>query len=405
MEDLQAAAGDSISTTTVDPNADFALTSNNQQLVSSDVFSNLETGDVTYTGTNNQFGVAADTNTYSYDADSDSFSYDIAGGGNSGNAAAVATAVTPTSGSVTATYELSAGNSIDVNIDSAGTITTTDGEALFIGEDGTLSQNDGTNSDAATVDNLMAAFDTGQTSGGAPANFTTGGTLTFNSGDNEGLELTSTAAGDGVDIANASISAEDLVAASTASGTVISASVENADASTVTLDINDGTVVSSGGDPAVDADLRYENGDDSGFNVTNNASFDTDIYAQDDGTYNSAADGNGSTVYVGADGAPTFETTTEGGATVNPLETLDSALNQVDSLRSELGAVQNRFESAITNLSTNETNLSAARSRIEDADYAMEVADMTRSQILQQAGTSVLAQANQLPQNVLSLLG
>ncbi|MGS2744963.1 FliC/FljB family flagellin [Halomonas sp. LS-001] len=87
------------------------------------------------------------------------------------------------------------------------------------------------------------------------------------------------------------------------------------------------------------------------------------------------------------------------------LEQLDSALAQVDSLRSELGAVQNRFESAITNLSTNETNLSAARSRIEDADYAMEVADMTKNQILQQAGTSVLAQANQLPQNVLSLLG
>lgn len=92
-------------------------------------------------------------------------------------------------------------------------------------------------------------------------------------------------------------------------------------------------------------------------------------------------------------------------ATANPLEKLDEALKTVDSLRSELGAVQNRFESAITNLQTNETNLSAARSRIEDADYAVEVANMTRAQILQQAGTSVLAQANQIPQNVLSLLG
>ena len=91
--------------------------------------------------------------------------------------------------------------------------------------------------------------------------------------------------------------------------------------------------------------------------------------------------------------------------TVNPLEKLDKALKQVDTLRSDLGAVQNRFDSAITNLSTNETNLSAARSRIEDADYATEVANMTKSQILQQAGTSVLAQANQIPQNVLSLLG
>ncbi len=91
--------------------------------------------------------------------------------------------------------------------------------------------------------------------------------------------------------------------------------------------------------------------------------------------------------------------------TENPLAALDTALNKVDSLRSELGAVQNRFEDAITNLNTNETHLAAARSRIEDADYAVEVANMTRAQILQQAGTSVLAQANQIPQNVLSLLG
>ena len=92
-------------------------------------------------------------------------------------------------------------------------------------------------------------------------------------------------------------------------------------------------------------------------------------------------------------------------ASASPLEQLDSALSQVDTLRSDLGAIQNRFESAITNLSTTETNLSAARSRIEDADYAVEVANMTRAQILQQAGTSVLAQANQVPQGVLSLLG
>ncbi|QIB64315.1 FliC/FljB family flagellin [Kineobactrum salinum] len=93
------------------------------------------------------------------------------------------------------------------------------------------------------------------------------------------------------------------------------------------------------------------------------------------------------------------------GRTSNPMAALDSALESVDELRSDLGAIQNRFESAIDNLQTNQTNLSAARSRIEDADYAVEVSNMTRAQILQQAGTSVLAQANQVPQNVLSLLG
>lgn len=93
-----------------------------------------------------------------------------------------------------------------------------------------------------------------------------------------------------------------------------------------------------------------------------------------------------------------------GDATESPLAKLDDALQQVDDLRSHLGAMQNRFQSTIANLNNTVNNLSAARSRIEDADYAVEVSNMTRSQILQQAGTSVLAQANQVPQTVLSLL-
>ena len=93
-----------------------------------------------------------------------------------------------------------------------------------------------------------------------------------------------------------------------------------------------------------------------------------------------------------------------GTATANPLAAIDAALAQVDSLRSDLGAIQNRFESTIANLNNTVTNLSAARSRIEDSDYATEVSNMTKNQILQQAGTSVLAQANQVPQTVLSLL-
>ncbi|GKV80735.1 flagellin [Pectobacterium versatile] len=86
------------------------------------------------------------------------------------------------------------------------------------------------------------------------------------------------------------------------------------------------------------------------------------------------------------------------------ITSLDTALSAVDAARSNLGAIQNRFESTITNLNNSINNLSSARSRIEDADYATEVSNMSRSQILQQAGTSVLSQANQVPQTVLSLL-
>ena len=90
--------------------------------------------------------------------------------------------------------------------------------------------------------------------------------------------------------------------------------------------------------------------------------------------------------------------------TDSPLAKIDAALAKVADLRSDLGAVQNRFNSTITNLGNTVNNLSEARSRIEDADYATEVSNMSRANILQQAGTSVLAQANQTTQNVLSLL-
>ncbi|NDJ55694.1 FliC/FljB family flagellin [Enterobacteriaceae bacterium 4M9] len=90
--------------------------------------------------------------------------------------------------------------------------------------------------------------------------------------------------------------------------------------------------------------------------------------------------------------------------TEGPLATIDAAIAQVDEMRSGLGAVQNRFDSVINNLDSTVNNLSASRSRILDADYATEVSNMSRAQILQQAGTTVLAQANQVPQNVLSLL-
>jgi flagellin len=79
-------------------------------------------------------------------------------------------------------------------------------------------------------------------------------------------------------------------------------------------------------------------------------------------------------------------------------------LQQVAANSAKLGAIQNRFTATVSNLQTTSTNLSASRSSIQDADFAAETANLTRSQVLQQAGTAVLAQANQAPNNVLSLL-
>lgn len=102
-------------------------------------------------------------------------------------------------------------------------------------------------------------------------------------------------------------------------------------------------------------------------------------------------------------GVSTIDISTASGAQ-NAIATLDSALANVDASRANLGAIQNRFMSVISNLATNSENLSAARSRIRDADFATETANLSRAQILQQAGTAMLAQANSAPQNVLSLL-
>ena len=89
---------------------------------------------------------------------------------------------------------------------------------------------------------------------------------------------------------------------------------------------------------------------------------------------------------------------------VTEMTALDAALDTVNSARATLGATQNRFEAVVSNLQVASENQSAARSRIMDADFAAETANLSRAQILQQAGTAMLAQANQLPQNVLSLL-
>jgi flagellin len=86
------------------------------------------------------------------------------------------------------------------------------------------------------------------------------------------------------------------------------------------------------------------------------------------------------------------------------LRSIDAALTSVNSSRADLGAIQNRFESVVNSLQTTSENLDASRSRIRDADFAAETANLARAQILQQAGISVLAQANAQPQNVLALL-
>jgi flagellin len=147
----------------------------------------------------------------------------------------------------------------------------------------------------------------------------------------------------------------------------------------------------------------------------------TGVYATNDTATTVTLTGGGSIIIAGAavatsglTAATTAAATTTGFNTLDlsnvaganiAIGTMDAALTEVNTVRANLGALQSRFESVVANLSINSENLNAARSRIRDADFAAETANLTRSQILQQAGTAMLAQANSAPQNVLSLLG
>ena len=124
--------------------------------------------------------------------------------------------------------------------------------------------------------------------------------------------------------------------------------------------------------------------------------------AADTGITKIAADTNPAS-HITSKGIDTIDITTDKKAWI-AIKKLDSALNQVNSSRGNLGAVQSRFENAVANIQIQAENTSAARGRIMDADFATETANLSRAQILQQAGTAMVAQANQLPQQVLSLL-
>jgi len=296
----------------------------------------------------------------------------------------VASAITGTAnGATVATYTNTvAGASQDILIDSAGNITDSDGKALYLNTTtGALSLNSG-GGDAATATNLAAFI--GTTAGAGDAVLKIQGGATYTSTATSG-ETTVTS----------SISATQL------------ATIANDNPALVfTTNLDDGAAgsirVTAGGassTTAGNAAIYLSNVESAPF--TTASTTDTDLFVRENGNI---TDNAANQYYVGEDGKLTTSPTTEKDRTENPLDALDIALQKVDDLRGELGAVQNRFESTITNLNNTVTNLSAARSRIEDADYAVEVSNMTRAQILQQAGTSVLAQANQVPQTVLSLL-
>jgi len=190
------------------------------------------------------------------------------------------------------------------------------------------------------------------------------------------------------------------VTAGAAGATVSAARIDDALASTsIRQGLADAGITFTGS--AAGGNLVFTGANLSAFDVavTNDGTggfAGTDFAAGDNNIDNGVA---GTTMTGFAD----LDISTAEGAT-NALKAMDAALAQVNGARADLGAIQNRFSSVVANLQTSSENLSASRSRIMDTDFAKETAELSRTQVLQQAGTAMLAQANQLPQNVLSLL-
>ena len=226
------------------------------------------------------------------------------------------------------------------------------------------------------------------------------------------------------------ISVNSIVnAQSTALGTTTSAAVTGIAATgfanalaagDITIDDASGTAINVG---AVAADTSATTRAGSLRDAINAISDQTGVYATNDtattltltssNAITIAFAGAGSTANTGLTAATTATATTTGFSTLDlsnvagantAIGTMDAALTAVNTARADLGAIQTRFESVVSNLAINSENTSAARGRIRDADFAAETAALTRNQILQQAGTAMLSQANQVPQNVLSLL-
>lgn len=418
-------------TANADGSTTYSKDVSNKAATAADVLSGVkDKSTLTSANTGNGLGVAATGNSYTYDAASKSYSFN-ATGVSSANAL---NKLAPNAGDTFTAKVTIGAKSQDVNISKDGTITSTDGKALFLDEKGNLTQTDATgNAKAATWDNLVSNVDTTATdsygnraSKAVEVTIEAKGTTIKSDGGttqeakdtayNDAYDTEFTANGDATAAAAAGVTDAALITTTDTvdvEGAKISASGMAGAIGTSNYSVTDGLAGVGVGVYDVTGSAVTFDADGAGAGAAKAAYTDIEgkLTTTDKETVNYFAQANGnvtnatgSKIYQTADGKITTEATTKSESTADPLKALDDALAKVDSLRSDLGAVQNRFDSTITNLGNTVNNLSSARSRIEDADYATEVSNMSRAQILQQAGTSVLAQANQTTQNVLSLL-
>ncbi|WP_350615283.1 flagellin [Pseudomonas sp. HY7a-MNA-CIBAN-0227] len=233
----------------------------------------------------------------------------------------------------------------------------------------------------------------------------TGATATVKEGR---VTLTS---GDGKDIKLANTSSGSLSQLGLSAGTSQAKLKDD-----TSIDVNGVEVKFKKGDTS-DAIVASINSASTGVNASKNADGTLNLFADKDITVKDGSAGTGLAALglkavsaAGTKAAVTMETTVSdlnilsSATSQQAVQALDDAMQQIDSQRSQLGAVQNRFASTVANLQSISQNSTAAKGRVEDADFASEAAELTKQQTLQQASTAILSQANQLPSAVLKLL-
>ncbi|PCJ26656.1 MAG: flagellin [SAR86 cluster bacterium] len=300
-----------------------------------------------------------------------------------------------------------------LGLDDGGIASRTNGTAVTaVITDGDLTVNGANIGSVARDAKLIAAAitDSSATVTATATNSVATGAFTAVTGDSSGDTYTITVAG--VDIQGTSSgSGISAAAMDTAINSTVLASLASAGITTTgTFDAGTRAFIDADGDNIIISEAHVDSAD------SNNAGGIASGTGTNYGSVNSIVSSAGDLVIGGNDATKAGLTGGTVTASVNSLTVttvtgsqsmitaIDTAIDLVNSSRGVLGAIQNRFESVVTSLQTSAESMSAARSRIQDTDFAAETANLTKAQILQQAGMAMVSQANSLPQNVLSLL-
>ncbi|CUI30164.1 flagellin [Achromobacter sp. 2789STDY5608621] len=365
---------------------DWVVQTNHASATADQVFGKLENGNKVTLGA----AVPSSATTYTYDAANNNFSFVDKSASDAASVTALANSLRPPTGTATGTYVHANGTaSTTFEVDATGAIKV-NGSAAYLDAGGNMTTNSASGT-AATLDTVMTAV-SNNTNAAGQSSLSIGGKTYQNMGG------------------AASAAAHVTFISTSSSDALLAKAKANATANDVTVTLGSGIASATVNFTSGTSTNTYV--DDKGA-FTTTANFQTNYHVDPTSGQATVTGGTGtgdyapktgSLAYVSASGKLTTDTTSKGTLTADPMKALDAAFTKLDKMTGELGAVQNRLESTIANLNNVINNLANARSRIQDADYATEVSNMSKAQILQQAGTSVLAQANQVPQTVLSLL-